>query len=135
MTAQFPGGGTVHLFYYNAFTILWNGGLRDALLSAKNAYPSYELWVTGLSLGAGLSSIAAPYISQMGFFNRNSMKLVNFGQMRTMHADLADRYPTLVPYTYRVTHRDDIVPHWFQGEGYMHPKNEVSTKDLFFVFI
>uniref|UniRef100_A0A914E7Z3 Fungal lipase-like domain-containing protein n=1 Tax=Acrobeloides nanus TaxID=290746 RepID=A0A914E7Z3_9BILA len=125
LTVPFPGGGTVQKWYYNAFTIIWNAGLRDALLTAKNTYPSYELWVTGLSLGGGLSSLAAPYISQMGYFDKNNMKLLNFGAMRVGKPDFVARFPSLVPWAYRVVHRYDIVPHWFQDFGFINYAKEI----------
>lgn len=135
MTVTFPGGGTVHKFYYNAFTILWNNGIRDALFAAKNAYPSYELWVTGLSLGGGLSSIAAPYISQFNYFNSANMKLLNFGAMRVGKPDFVARIPSLVPWAYRIVHRYDIVPHWFQQAGYVNYANEVCSFTFKYAFM
>lgn len=41
---RFPGGGHVCSYFYQAFLDLWNGGIRDDFLSAKNANPEYELW-------------------------------------------------------------------------------------------
>lgn len=126
MTLSFPGGGTVSQFYYNGFLITWKSGLRDAFLSAKNTYPSYELWITGWSMGGSLASMAAPYISQMGYFDLNNIKMVSFSGLRIGHTDFADRYPSLVPYSYRVTHRNDVVPHLIPFDaGYRHQKNEV----------
>lgn len=125
----FPGGGTVAKFWYNGFLILWNGGLRDAFFTAKNKYPTYELWVTGGSMGGCLASNAAAYISQMGFMDKSQIKMVSFGQTRVGDAVFAERYPNLVPYAYRVTHRNDIAPHLVPYEaGYRHFKNEVSNK-------
>ena len=125
-------------WYYNAFTIIWNAGLRDALLTAKNTYPSYELWVTGLSLGGGLSSLAAPYISQMGYFDKYNIKLLNFGAMRVGKPDFVSRFPSLVPWAYRLVHRYDIVPHWFQNFGFINYAKEVdvfSTNIYMFLYI
>jgi hypothetical protein len=117
----------VHRFYYNGFTVLWNAGLRDAFFAAKNAFPSYELWVTGMSLGGALTGFAAPYISQMGYFDKTNIKMISFGEPPVGHGDFADRYPDLVPYSYRVTHRNDIVPHIIPyAAGYRQHKNEVS---------
>ncbi|ETN75964.1 hypothetical protein NECAME_12009 [Necator americanus] len=38
-------GGTVSTYFFNAFTAVWNGGIKDAFLSASNKYKDYELWV------------------------------------------------------------------------------------------
>lgn len=100
--------------------------MKDAFFSAKNSFPDYELWVTGFSLGGGLSSITAPYITQMGYFNKTNVKVVNFGAVRVGHPDFVDRFPGLVPYAYRVVHQNDIVPHAFEFNGYINYANEVS---------
>ena len=110
---------------------IWNGGLSQAFFSAKNAYPTYELWVTGLSLGGGLSSIAAPYISQLGYFDKNNMKLINFGAMPIGKADFLSRYASLVPYAYRIVHHYDIVPHFFVQAGYGNYANEVCMVKIY----
>lgn len=124
---KFPGGGTVGQFYYSGFLTIWNAALRDALFSAKNANPSYELWVTGWSMGGSLAGIAAPYISQMSYFNPTNIKMVSFGELRIGYIDFAQRYPSLVPFAYRVVHRHDIVPHLIPLEaGYRHHGNEVT---------
>src|SRR5690349_12785343 len=110
MTVTFPGGGTVAKFWYNGFLTIWNGGIRDAFFAAKNQNPTYELWVTGFSMGGSLAANAAGYISALGYMSPNDIKLITFGQPRIGHADIAARYPSLVPYMYRVTHRLDHVP-------------------------
>jgi len=123
---QFPGGGIVSKFYYNTFTSVFNGGMKDDFLTAKNAYPGYELWVTGYSLGGAMAALAATYISQMQYFDPNMIKLVTFGEMRIGDKTFADRVPTLVPYVYRVVHNKDNIPHIVTtDEGYWHHRNEI----------
>lgn len=128
-TVPFPGGGTIHKFYYNGMLTLWNGGVRDAFFTAKNAYSTYELWVVGWSLGGALSATTAPYISYMGYFNSSKIKMVTFGEPRVGHIDFADRFANLVPFSYRVVHRNDIAPHLMPlTSGYSNHKNEVVHK-------
>lgn len=116
-------------FWYNGFLIVWNAGLRDAFFAAKNKNPTYELWVTGFSMGGSMAGNAAAYISQMGYLKPAQIKLVTFGETRIGHPDFANRYPSLVPYAYRVTHNRDIVPHIIPTwGGYQHHQNEVITK-------
>ena len=130
MTVAFPGGGTVSQFYFNAFQQVWKNGIRDAFFSAKNANPTYEVWVTGGSMGASMAAMSAAYISQMGYVSPNDIKMINFGELRIGHKDFADRYPTLVPYAYRIVHRNDIAPHAIPlTAGYSHHKNEVCFID------
>lgn len=134
ITTAFPGGGTVHKFWYNGFTTIWNGGLRDAFFKAKNKYPNYELWVTGFSMGGSLAALAAPYISQLGYFDKTQIKLVSFGEMRVGHADFADRFSDLVPFAYRVYHNRDMSAHVIPtSAGYKHHKNEV-IEHIFYSF-
>uniref|UniRef100_A0A914DWM3 Fungal lipase-like domain-containing protein n=1 Tax=Acrobeloides nanus TaxID=290746 RepID=A0A914DWM3_9BILA len=131
MTLTFPGGGTVSEFYYNSFQVVWNNGMRDTFLAAKNSFPTYELWVTGVSMGASMAALAAPYISQMGYFAPKDIKMVNYGELRVGHKDFADRYPSLVPYAYRIVHRNDIMPHIIPLEaGYVHHQNEIWYNNL-----
>lgn len=127
MTVNFPGGGTVAQFWYNGFLITWNAGLRDLYFSAKNKYPNYEVWVIGTSMGGTLAGNAAAYISQMGYADPSMIKLVTFGQLRFGKADFISRFPSLVPYAYRVTHRADVVPHLIPtSAGYLHYAKEVN---------
>uniref|UniRef100_A0AC34PZN7 Fungal lipase-like domain-containing protein n=1 Tax=Panagrolaimus sp. JU765 TaxID=591449 RepID=A0AC34PZN7_9BILA len=69
MKVSFPGGGVVSKFYYNAFITVWNGGLKNDFLAAKNSFPGYELWVTGYSLGGAMAAMGATYISQMAYYD------------------------------------------------------------------
>jgi hypothetical protein len=126
ITVPFPGGGTVSKFWYNAFLVTWNGGLRDAFLSSKNAYANYELWVTGWSLGGSMAANAAGYISAIGLMKPSDIKLVTFGQPRIGLPDFASRYSSLVPYAYRVIHRTDYIPHTPAYAGYEHFPTEVQ---------
>uniref|UniRef100_A0A914EHC4 Fungal lipase-like domain-containing protein n=1 Tax=Acrobeloides nanus TaxID=290746 RepID=A0A914EHC4_9BILA len=84
---SFVGGGTVNLYFYQAFLDIWNGGMRDDFLTLKNANPGFELWVTGHSLGAAMASLCAGYIAYMGYIPGDKIKLVTYGQPRT--GDLA----------------------------------------------
>uniref|UniRef100_A0AC35TS19 Lipase_3 domain-containing protein n=1 Tax=Rhabditophanes sp. KR3021 TaxID=114890 RepID=A0AC35TS19_9BILA len=52
----FLSGGVSHYFYH-AFTLLWDSGLKDAFLSAKNSYPTYQVFITGHSLDKSLKII------------------------------------------------------------------------------
>ena len=123
----FPGGGTIDKFYYNGFLTIWNAGIRDAYFAAKNKYPTYELWVVGTSMGGSLAGTAAAYISQMGYVNPSMLKLITNGMLRIGKTDLISRFPTLVPYAYRIVHRHDIVPHLIPlTAGYQHFGPEVS---------
>ena len=42
---SFVGGGTVNVYFYQAFLDIWNARMSDDFLTLKNANPDYELWV------------------------------------------------------------------------------------------
>jgi hypothetical protein len=125
-TTSFPGGGIVSKFYYNALMVLWNAGIKDAFLTSKNKNPSYEIWITGHSMGGALSSLMAAYLVQMKYTLNTNVKLMTFGEPRNGHKDFANRFPELVPWAYRVVHHNDLVPHSIpEALGYQHHRNEI----------
>lgn len=80
-------------------------------------------------MGGSLAALAAPYVSQMGYFDKTQIKLIAFGEMRVGHADFADRMPNLVPFAYRAYHNRDMSAHIIPtSAGYMHYKNEVGIR-------
>ena len=123
---NFPGGGKVNEYYHSAFRYLWEGGFRDDFLYFKNKYPTYEVRVTGHSLGGALASLAASWLSAMGYVPPERIKMVSFGEPHVGDQTWADKYSTWVPWAYRVTHRFDHVPHWpYNITGFVHHKKEI----------
>jgi len=106
----FYGHGNVDDYFYNATNLLWLAGMKDDFLTAKNKYPTYEVWVTGHSLGAAEASIYAALISALGYVTPDKIKLITMGQPRVGDQAFADSYPSLVNYAYRVVHANDWVP-------------------------
>jgi len=129
----FPGGGSVSAYFYQAFLDIWNGGVKDDFLTLKNANPDFELWITGHSLGAAMASLCAGYIAYTGYFPVDKIKLVTYGQPRVGDGTYAGYIDNTLPYTYRVVHKADIVPHlppiWLEMgddlKNYTHHKSEV----------
>jgi len=124
----FVGGGNVSEYFYNAWKAIWDAGMQDDLLTAKNGNPGYKLWVTGHSLGGSMASIASAYVVKLGLFTSDSVTLYTFGQPRTGDTNYAAAHDQLMgPTTFRVTHKADVVPHvpTEDYEGYEHHKNEV----------
>jgi predicted lipase len=122
-----PIGGRVSSYFLNVFNELWNNGLHLSLLALKLQYPTYQLWVTGHSLGGSLASIGAAVIVQDGIYGADQVQYVTFGQPRTGDSDYAKAHDKLIPNGYRVTHARDLVPHVppENFEGYFHHQNEV----------
>ncbi|VDO22796.1 unnamed protein product [Heligmosomoides polygyrus] len=104
---KWVAGGKVSKYFYNAFTAVWAAGIKDDFLTLKNKYPSYELW-------------------KMKLFDGNRIKLITFGQPRTGDKDFAAAHEAQIPYTFRVTHAHDVIPHSpVKGlRNYYHHKSE-----------
>uniref|UniRef100_A0A8R1DML9 Lipase_3 domain-containing protein n=1 Tax=Caenorhabditis japonica TaxID=281687 RepID=A0A8R1DML9_CAEJA len=120
-------GGKVDKYFSDAFNTLWTSGIKDDVNALIHKYPTYEIWVTGHSLGGSMASLAASYIVANKIQTGDKVKLVTFGQPRTGDADWAAAHDAQMAYSYRVTHNRDIVPHVpTEGfEGYKHHKSEV----------
>ncbi|KAK6060849.1 triacylglycerol lipase [Cooperia oncophora] len=120
-------GGKVSRYFYNAFFAVWNGGIKDDFVTVANKYKDYELWAVGHSLGGSMASLASSYVVKTKLFDGNRIKLVTFGQPRTGNKDYADAHDAQVPYSFRVTHAHDTIPHNPPKgfHNYTHHKSEV----------
>ncbi|VDM85836.1 unnamed protein product [Strongylus vulgaris] len=87
-----------------------------------------------------MAALAASYIEKMKLFDGNNIKVVTFGQPRTGDRAFADAHgkqielsKLQIPYTFRVTHDHDIIPHLpVKGQKqYYHHKSEVGKAALF----
>uniref|UniRef100_A0AC35TQH2 Lipase_3 domain-containing protein n=1 Tax=Rhabditophanes sp. KR3021 TaxID=114890 RepID=A0AC35TQH2_9BILA len=127
----FSGG--VSRYFYDAFTLLWSSGMRDAFLTLKNKHPEYTVDVTGHSLGAAIGSIAAATISSEGYVSYDKIRYVSFGEPRVGDAKYVAAFDKLVGVSYRLIHSFDLVPHlpFHNLFGYDHHKVEVYyPKDM-----
>ena len=122
----FIAGGNVNGYFLNAYSLLWNAGIRDNFLKLKNKYPTYDAIVAGHSLGAAIASVTAASISATKVFPKDRLHLYTFGQPRVGDKAFADAYPKVVPDAFRVVHRWDLIPHLpLIGMGYTHHISEV----------
>ncbi|KAK0411923.1 hypothetical protein QR680_005919 [Steinernema hermaphroditum] len=135
---EFIAGGYVSQYFYNAFKSVWHGegsitGLEEEFLSLRKQFPDYEVWVTGHSLGGAMASLCAATVVHLGQANPQKLKLMTFGQPRVGDQKFADAHDALIPFSYRVVHNLDIVPHvppeflpdHSLFDGYRHHKSEV----------
>ncbi|VDO25273.1 unnamed protein product [Haemonchus placei] len=79
-------GGKVSKYFFDAFKYLWDAGMGSDFDELRSIYPTYEIWVTGHSLGGALASLAASYIIDVEQVPAATIKLVTFGQPRTGNA-------------------------------------------------
>ena len=107
--------GYVHKGILSAYFSIRNEFLLNlnTILTAK---PSYKLVFTGHSLGGALATIAAAdalgMISGPGYMNVSSVSLISYGSPRILDPELAKMLSTSGIRHYRVTNRNDIVPHF-----------------------
>ena len=125
--SPFVGGGGVSKYFLDAFTDIWDAGMKNDFFSLKNANPDYELWVTGHSLGAAMACIAAATISSYKYVPQDKIKLITYGEPRVGNAAYVTVTDKLLPYVFRVVHAHDMVPHLPPKGmlGYYHHKAEV----------
>ena len=105
-----PAGGKVQSYFNNAFNLVWTQLKANAYALAKR-YPSYNVWVTGHSLGGAIASIASTTIAYEGKVQRDRMVLYTFGQPRVGDYFYAKKHDELVKASWRVVHRKDVVSH------------------------
>jgi len=126
--SPFVAGGAVGKYFLDAFNAVWNAGMKNDFLALKNQHTSYEVWVTGHSLGGAMAALAATSISKLGYMTPAKIKLITFGEPRVGNVDFAATVDSLVPYTFRVTHAFDMfvqLPQQGGDQGYQHHKAEI----------
>eukprot|EP00054_Salpingoeca_dolichothecata_P013740 m.76838 g.76838 ORF g.76838 m.76838 type:complete len:388 (+) comp20629_c0_seq1:1114-2277(+) len=97
--------GKVADYWYKGFTAL-QPVVQTGLDLAKK-YPSYQVLVTGHSLGGALASLTSTYLAHSGIKNT----FYAFGLPRVGNTAYASGHDTLVDESYRVVHYCDIVTH------------------------
>uniref|UniRef100_A0A914QYJ7 Fungal lipase-like domain-containing protein n=1 Tax=Panagrolaimus davidi TaxID=227884 RepID=A0A914QYJ7_9BILA len=123
----FIGGGQVSEFLFKGFNTVWTNGMKDDVMTLKNTYYNYDIWVTGHSVGGAMASIAAATIVKTGIKPASNVILYTFGQPRTGDKAFATSHDSMGMQSYRLTHHRDMVAHVppMNFEGYYHHEAEV----------
>lgn len=119
----------VHAGFYIAYMEV-SSIVKAQVQLILSKYRSAEIYVTGHSLGAALSALAALDIKST--FGRVD-QLCNFGQPRVGNQQFADYLAAELPDTFRVIHYADLVPQLPPVEllGYRHGGAEIwYTEDM-----
>ena len=104
-------GGQVQRYWKNAFDLLWQD--MDGEVKAQvSAYPSYQIWVTGHSLGGALASLASAWIAYNKIVPQEDIILYTFGMPRVGNYWYAKDHDELVKNSWRVVNYDDTIPHF-----------------------
>jgi predicted lipase len=76
----------------------WNK-LKSKVISAVNVlnatYPSYDIWVSGHSLGAAISVLCALELAEVGY-SYQRIHVYNYGLPRVGNQNFSDYYTALV---------------------------------------
>ncbi|VDM39616.1 unnamed protein product, partial [Toxocara canis] len=121
------GVETVSSYFYKAFFAIWDAGMMSDLAELIANNDGYELWITGHSLGGAIATIAANWIAFEKIVPATKIKLITFGEPRVGDYEYASIHDSMLPYSYRVTHKADLVPHLPMKHlnGYRHHGDEV----------
>ncbi|CAJ0939140.1 unnamed protein product, partial [Mesorhabditis belari] len=106
--ADFFQMGNVNKYFLNAHNVLWAPMER---VLTHPLYQNYAVTITGHSLGGALAALAAARTVKQGIRQSGQVRLVTFGEPRVGSAKFAKNFDQLVPNSYRVVFRADIVPH------------------------
>ncbi|KAJ6036896.1 hypothetical protein N7540_001175 [Penicillium herquei] len=113
-------GCEAELGFWSSWTNV-RDSISEILNNTVDAYPDYEVVVTGHSLGAGIATLAAADLRGNG---HPSITLFAFASPRVANPALAD-YITAQKKNYRFTHTNDPVPKLpLLAMGYVHVSPE-----------
>ncbi|KAE9414653.1 hypothetical protein Angca_009362, partial [Angiostrongylus cantonensis] len=98
----------VNQYFMNAHLVLWPS-VEQVLSNSK--YADYDIILTGHSLGGALAALAAARITKQGYRKGDQLVVYTFGQPRVGDVDFALNFDSMIPLSYRVVFRHDIVPH------------------------
>uniref|UniRef100_A0A914X2F3 Fungal lipase-like domain-containing protein n=1 Tax=Plectus sambesii TaxID=2011161 RepID=A0A914X2F3_9BILA len=105
---EFFGIGFVHQYFKNGLSEVW-ASVNKTLAAPKTK--DYEVLFTGHSLGGALASLAAVLTVKLGFRPSDKVKMFSFGQPRVGDSTFAFTYDRLVPFSFRIVNKGDIVSH------------------------
>ncbi|CAJ0589454.1 unnamed protein product [Cylicocyclus nassatus] len=104
----FFGLGNVNRYFLNGHRVLWPT-IENTLKDPK--YAGYKLIFTGHSLGGALAALAAARTAKEGYRPGNEITIYTFGEPRVGDVTFAENFDKMIPDSYRVVFRRDIVPH------------------------
>lgn len=102
------------------------GGIITELKSLKSKFPSYNIIITGHSLGAAIATLVAADLKNIGI---GPVRLFNFGSPRIGNTEFATWFSSTITDRNRITHHKDIVVHSPMHERFTHISNEYYEPD------
>ena len=103
--------GEVQTYWKRGFDVLWPS-MKTEVNTVVSQNPSYQIWVTGHSLGGAMASLASTWLAYYNVAPRKNIILYTFGMPRVGNYDYALQHDQLVNNSWRVVNDDDLVPHF-----------------------
>ena len=98
--------------------------VKNAVAALNSQYPSYNILVTGHSLGGALATLTA--LDLVGIYGSRRIHLYNYGSPRVFNDVGANYADSKLSNVARRTHRQDIVVHLpWTIQGYRHISGEI----------
>ncbi|CAO4386935.1 unnamed protein product [Caenorhabditis nigoni] len=129
--------GHVNVYFLDAMNQMWEDMVEPTTRNRQN----YTYLITGHSLGGAMATLTAFRISFRQFSNK--IKVHTFGEPRVGDIVFASYFTDMVPYSFRVVHHSDPIPHLpplnvdnesAPGMPYHHPR-EIWYNDDFSSYV
>ena len=104
--------GEVQTYWKRGFDELWQPSMEAEVKALVSKNPSYQIWVTGHSLGGAMASLASTWLGYYNIAPRKNIILYTFGMPRVGNYDYALQHDRLVHNSWRVVNYDDAIPHF-----------------------
>ena len=88
--------GTVESHWMRGFQKLWQSSIKIEVKALVVKNPSYQIWVTGHSLGGAMASLASAWLAYYNIAPRKNIILYTFGMPRVGDYDYALQHDQLV---------------------------------------
>ena len=103
--------GEVQTSWKKGFDVLWPS-MKTEVNTLVSQNPSYQIWVTGHSLGGAMASLASTWLAYYNVAPRKNIILYTFGMPRVGNYNYALQHDQLVNNSWRVVNDNDLVPHF-----------------------
>jgi len=107
---EVPNAVVTEYFYSNYIQFIRENFL-NLFKDAVNAYPGFQFYIVGHSLGGAFASLAVIDIHKHNLLDKKDVALYTYGCPRVGDSNLAKTISNSVGEIFRITHHRDIVPH------------------------
>ena len=104
--------GKVQAYWKRGFEELWQQSMEAEVKALVSKNPSYQIWVTGHSLGGAMASLASTWLAYYNIAPRKNIILYTFGMPRVGNYHYALQHDRLVNNSWRVVNDNDLIPHF-----------------------